>query len=169
MSIIICTLVTIMTQTRARDNDPVLGQYAEYPYPEFNKTHEMAEWRYYADPERTGPYDYAPDLSLENLNHYLYKGGEDFQNNFRVLIAGGGIGGTTMFLAEQLAHTNAEIIYIDFSPASMKIAQTRASMRYCIQCQNISYIRKISEIFPTSSSSMTALKTYLISISDYLI
>ena len=79
----------------------------------------------------------VPDLTLENLNHYLYQGDQDFLHGFRVLIAGGGIGDTTMFLAEQLNHTDAEIVYLDFSPASLKIAQERAAIRlYLVTIQH---------------------------------
>ena len=112
------------------ESDPVLGQYVEFPYPEFKEIHFQAEKSHYERSDREGPYNVAPDMTLENLNHYLYRGEEDFENGFRVLIAGGGIGDTTMFLAEQLNYTNAQIVYLDFSPASMKIAQERAEIRY---------------------------------------
>lgn len=127
------------------DSDPVLGQYTEYPYPEFNEIHMDAERSHYANVKREGPHVVIPDLTLENLNHYLYHGDEDFQHSFRVLIAGGGIGGTAMFLAEQLNHTNAEIVYLDFSPASMKIAKGRAAIR---NLKNIIFINDRIENIP---------------------
>jgi len=127
------------------DSDPVLGQYTEYPYPEFNEIHMEAEKNHYADLDREGPHVVVPDLTLENLNHYLYHGDSDFQQSFRVLIAGGGIGDSVMFLAEQLNHTNAEIIYLDFSPASMKIAQGRAAIR---NLTNIMFINDRIENIP---------------------
>ena len=40
---------------------------------------------------------------------------------FRVIVAGGGTGRDTNYLAEQLNHTNAEIVYMDFSQNSMNI------------------------------------------------
>ena len=52
-----------------------------------------------------------------------------FSNYFRHLVAGGGTGTGTVFTAEQLNHTNAEIVYLDFSLASTKIAQKRAVFR----------------------------------------
>ena len=52
-----------------------------------------------------------------------------YRHYFRVIIAGGGTGGITVFMGEQLNHTNAEIVYLDFSRASMHIAQTRAKIR----------------------------------------
>lgn len=128
------------------DSDPVLDQYTEYPYPEFNKIHMDKERSHYANVERKGPQVVDPAMTLENLNHYLYHGEENFQQSFRVLIAGGGIGGTTLFLAEQLNHTNAEIVYLDFSPASMKIAQGRADIR---NLRNIIFINDRIENIPS--------------------
>ena len=46
-----------------------------------------------------------------------------------MLDAAGGIGGQTIMMAEQLNHTNAEIVYMDFSSSSMHIAKQRASIR----------------------------------------
>ena len=45
------------------------------------------------------------------------------------MVAGGGTGGVTVFYGEQLNHTDGEIIYLDFSRASMQIAQKRARAR----------------------------------------
>ena len=83
-----------------------------------------------------GPFVASPALTLENLNHYLYAGRENFESNFRVgwsltrtwqyfqkqlhlfvailkvLVAGGGIGDSTLFLAEQLNHTNAQVLWL---------------------------------------------------------
>ena len=44
-------------------------------------------------------------------------------------MAGGGTGPTTMVMAEQLNHTQSEIVYLDFSASSMKVAQSRAKVR----------------------------------------
>ena len=55
-----------------------------------------------------------------------------------MIVAGGGTGGVTVFVAEQLNHTNAEVVYVDFSTASMKITQRRARSR---RLQNIIWIR----------------------------
>ena len=44
-------------------------------------------------------------------------------------MAGGGTGPTTMVMAEQLNHTQSEVVYLDFSSASMKVAQDRARAR----------------------------------------
>ena len=42
---------------------------------------------------------------------------------------GGGTDGGTTFMAEQLNHTNSEVVYFDFSKTSMEIAQHRAKFR----------------------------------------
>ena len=68
-----------------------------------------------------------------------------FRQNFRVIVAGGGTGRDTNFLAEQLNHTNAEIVYMDFSQSSMKIAQLMTKMR---KCSNIVWVRSWIEATP---------------------
>ena len=52
-----------------------------------------------------------------------------FRNYYRIIVAGGGTGGMAVFFGEQLNHTNGEVIYIDFSSSSMKIAQQRTRYR----------------------------------------
>ena len=59
------------------------------------------------------------------------------RNAFRVIVAGGGTGGVTVFYGEQLNHTDAEIVYLDFSRTSMKISQRRARIR---KIENIIWI-----------------------------
>ncbi len=66
---------------------------------------------------------------LPMINHYCFAGKQSFQNGFRALVAGGGTGDATIFLAEQLRHTNAEIVHLDMSHASMVVAQERARIR----------------------------------------
>ena len=55
-----------------------------------------------------------------------------------MIISGGGTGLVTLFNGEQLNHTNAEVLYLDFSISSMKIAQKRARIR---RLQNIIWVR----------------------------
>ncbi|HEX9392002.1 MAG TPA: class I SAM-dependent methyltransferase [Usitatibacteraceae bacterium] len=66
---------------------------------------------------------------LPMINHYCFAGRQSFANGFRVLAAGGGTGGGTIFLAEQLRHTDARIVHLDFSGASIEIAKQRAAIR----------------------------------------
>ncbi|MDO9403185.1 MAG: class I SAM-dependent methyltransferase [Polaromonas sp.] len=66
---------------------------------------------------------------LPMINHYCFGGRQDFKNGFRALVAGAGTGDATIFLAEQLRATNAEVVHLDMSSASTAIAQARARIR----------------------------------------
>ncbi len=66
---------------------------------------------------------------LPRINHYCFRGRRDFRRNFNVLVAGGGTGDAVIYLAEQLRTTNARIVYLDISSASMALAQERAKVR----------------------------------------
>lgn len=66
---------------------------------------------------------------LGELNHWLFKGKKNFKSNFRMLVAGGGTGDSSTYLGEQLKNSKAEIVYLDFSKASMEIAKKRAEVR----------------------------------------
>lgn len=65
---------------------------------------------------------------LARINHYCFRGRLDLKTPFRVLVAGGGTGDATIFLAEQLRHTPAEIVHLDISQASMDVAKQRADI-----------------------------------------
>ena len=52
-----------------------------------------------------------------------------YRKQFRTLFAGDGTGLGVSYIAEQLNETNAEIVYLDFSSTSMKIAKTRVKAR----------------------------------------
>jgi ubiquinone/menaquinone biosynthesis C-methylase UbiE len=91
--------------------------YQDYPYP-------------FRDPEDESHRLLAlAGEYLGELNHHLYKGKKVFDGNFRCLVAGGVTGDSLIFLGEQLKNTNAELVYVDFSKASMEIAQKRAEKR----------------------------------------
>jgi SAM-dependent methyltransferase len=95
----------------------VRAQYEDYPYPKRDPEEEKNRLiDPFSDP-------------LELVNYYCFEGRETFQNHFRVLVAGGGTGDAVIYLAEQLRHTNAEIVYVDISSASMAIAKQRANVR----------------------------------------
>jgi SAM-dependent methyltransferase len=95
----------------------VRDQYEDYPYP-------------YRDPEeeRSRLLISAGD-NLNEINHWLYKGKQTFSKDFRILVAGGGTGDASTYYAEQLKGRNVEIVYLDFSKASMEIAKRRAEIR----------------------------------------
>lgn len=94
----------------------VRDQYESYPYPYRNPLDESKRL-----------IEIGMDR-LDLLNFYCFQGKCDF-NNFRVLIAGGGTGDSTIFLAEQLKNKDAEIWYVDISESSMNIAKERAKQR----------------------------------------
>ena len=105
----------------------VLEQYEALPYPPRDpaeeKTRIMRTW--------------LDDLAM--VNHYCFAGKQSFRDRFRVLVAGGGTGDSTIFLAEQLRHTNAEIVHLDISRAATELARQRASVR---GLENISWINE---------------------------
>lgn len=98
-------------------NPEVQAQYEAMPYPPRDAAEESKELR------RTWLDD------LEMINHYCFAGGQTFRDEFRVLVAGGGTGDATIYLAEQLRGSDAEIVHLDFSAASISIAQQRAAIR----------------------------------------
>ncbi len=67
--------------------------------------------------------------SLGKLNHFCFGGRQGFGGGFRVLVAGGGTGDHSIFLAEQLRDYDASVTYIDISRASLEIAGERARVR----------------------------------------
>jgi len=102
---------------KSKDLKQVQDHYLDYPYPHRNPEDEKTRLlRIYGD-------------YLGEINHWLFEGKKEFKKGFRVLIAGGGTGDATVYLAEQLKGTDADIVYLDFSKNSMKIAQERAKNR----------------------------------------
>jgi SAM-dependent methyltransferase len=95
----------------------VRAQYEAMPYPP----------RAPADEQKRLVRTWLDDLAM--ISHYCFAGKETFGSGFRALVAGGGTGDTTIFLAEQLRATDAEIVHLDFSGASIAIAQQRADIR----------------------------------------
>ncbi len=69
--------------------------------------------------------------NIHEINHYLFAGKRDFSKPFRVLIAGGGTGDSTIMLAQQLKDRQcpAEIVYLDLAAASRAVAEARAQRR----------------------------------------
>ncbi len=98
--------------------DAVQGHYDAYPYPPRNP-----------DDERTRIENCWHDF-LELINHYCFKGRQNFAGPFRVLVAGGGTGDQTIWLAEQFRfNRGAEIVHLDISAKAMDIAKRRAEVR----------------------------------------
>ena len=95
----------------------VRAQYEALPYPARNPD----------DEKRRLLRTWLDDLPM--INHYCFAGRQTFAHGFRALVAGGGTGDATIFLAEQLRQTDARIVHLDFSTASMAIAKQRAALR----------------------------------------
>jgi SAM-dependent methyltransferase len=95
----------------------VKRQYERYPYPPRDP----------ADEDRrllAGMVD-----ALPHINHYGFRGRRDFRRGFRVLVAGGGTGDSSTYLAHQLRDTDARIVYLDVSEAARDVARARAARR----------------------------------------
>ena len=103
----------------------VRNQYEALPYPAVNPEDEHKRLA------RT----WLEDLPM--VNHYCFAGKQSFKNGFRALVAGGGTGDATIYLAEQLRHTDAHIVHLDLSAASIAIARERARIR---ALDNISWV-----------------------------
>jgi len=103
----------------------VREQYEQYPYPPRNPD----------DDQKWLVTTCLDDLAM--INHYCYAGRQDFKGKFRVLVAGGGTGDATIFLAHQLRNTDAQIVHLDLSAASIDIARRRADIR---SLDNITWI-----------------------------
>ncbi|MDP6675309.1 MAG: class I SAM-dependent methyltransferase [Gammaproteobacteria bacterium] len=95
----------------------VREQYEELPYP-------LRDPR---DEERRLIHTIGSNLVV--VNHFCFKGRMDFRTGFRCLVAGGGTGDGLIYLAEQLRDFDAEIIYLDMSVASRRVAEERARVR----------------------------------------
>ena len=114
-------------RTSAKRDAAVRRQYEELPYPPRDPMDERKRLI-------TG----SPSHLLE-LNHYVFAGRRDFHEPFRALVAGGGTGDAAIMLAQQLAWTGGpgEVVYLDISAASRKIAEKRAEVR---GLRNISFV-----------------------------
>lgn len=121
----------------------VQDQYERYPYPlrdpAEEKTRIVRTW--------------LDDLPM--INQYCFGGRRRFDRGFRVLVAGGGTGDGTIYLAEQLRDTDAEIVHVDVSTASNRIARDRAAVR---GLRNITWI----------DGSLLALSPRDLGVFDYI-
>lgn len=101
-------------------DDRVREQYESYPYP-------------HRDPkdEHRRLVEGSPS-DLDEIRHYLHGGRLDLERPFRALVAGGGTGDAAIMLAQHLASAgarDAEVVYLDMSTASRRVAESRAVER----------------------------------------
>ncbi len=97
--------------------ESVKRQYEELPYPPRDP----------ADEAKRTIQTIGDNLLV--MNHFCFRGRKDFSSGFRCLVAGGGTGDATIYLAEQLRNFDAEVVYLDLSEASRAIAEERARRR----------------------------------------
>jgi SAM-dependent methyltransferase len=110
--------VSLSSSIHERDIKAVQNQYASLPYPLRNLEDEKDRILM------------VIGEAFPEINHRLFKGSEDFKSGFRFLIAGGGTGDSSTFLAEQCRKIpNAEIVYLDFSKPSLEVARARLEAR----------------------------------------
>jgi len=102
---------------KRQDVQGVRGQYENLPFPPRNP-----------DAEHYALKVSVPDI-LGKINQYCFGGNRDYSKGFRVLVAGCGTGDSVIWLAYQLRDTQAEIVAVDISEASLAIAQARAKVR----------------------------------------
>lgn len=95
----------------------VKNQYENYPYPSRDPENEKKT------------FCLAQMAYLAKINHYCFRGKQNFNSSFKLLDAGGGTGDITIMFAEQLRDTDAKIVYLDMSSASMEVAKQRAKIR----------------------------------------
>jgi len=100
--------------------DPVRAQYEAYPYPPRDPRDE-AKRLIVGSPSH-----------LDELVHHVFGGVFDPARPFRALVAGGGTGDAAIMLAQHLADAGAraaEVVYLDWSTASRRVAEARAAAR----------------------------------------
>ncbi len=96
-------------------NAAVQQQYEDYPYPRRDPQDEQQRLL-------KPPMDY-----LARVAHYAWRG--RLPAAPQILVAGGGTGDSTVFLAEQVQALGGSVTHVDLSAASIGVAQARTAMR----------------------------------------
>ena len=113
--------------------EAVRDQYVDFPYPVRDP----------ADESRRLIQGLMAQVTL--VNHLFWAGRRPFDARFTVLDAGCGTGDTAICVGEQLRHTDARVVALDFSPASLAIARERAEVR---GLTNIEFVEASIEELP---------------------
>ena len=97
--------------------EKVKEQYTKYTYPKYNDD---------MDDSAPIPVQYTCSLFLEQLNHYIYKGRKTDFNNYKILVAGVGLGQDIINMAFLLKkYKNTKIVGIDVSSTALCICKNR--------------------------------------------
>ncbi len=98
-------------------DDRVQMQYESYPYPLRSPNDDLSQSHTISTLE-----------NLRAVNHYCFRGQHDWTRPFRILVAGGGTGDSSTALGQQLQAIGCEgeVVYLDLSKTSLKIARDRA-------------------------------------------
>lgn len=97
----------------------VKKMYIDYTYPQYNTT---------MDTNAPIVDNICPTLYLESINHFIYQGKKNF-DNYRILFAGCGLGPNILSCSYLLRnHENIELVGIDLSSSSLRIAKKRAKL-----------------------------------------
>lgn len=100
-------------------SDPVARQYEEFPYPPRDPAEEKKRLIL------------GSPSHLAEIDHHLFSGVLYRRGPLKILVAGGGTGDAAIMLAQQTkdAGITADILYLDLSAASRRIAEERARIR----------------------------------------
>jgi SAM-dependent methyltransferase len=131
-----------------------------------NKSHEQQSYPSRNPEDERKRLLSQPTVNLEVLNHCCYQGKQSFQDHFRALVASGGSGDATIYLAEQLRNSQAEVVHVDTSDAAIAITKERAKIR---GLTNITYYNtQIEDLGKFRSPTRNIGKFHLIDCSGML-
>ena len=115
--------------------EQVQQQYESLPYP-------------HRDPERELETLRQPSIAeVPRILEMFWGGRRTVDGTFRVLDAGCGTGDNTVFLAEQLRGTGAQVVALDFSSTSLEIARRRVEVRGLTE--GVEFVQSPLEAAPT--------------------
>ena len=95
----------------------VKKMYTDYTYPKYHD---------YMDKFAPVPHQYSVGLFPEEINHFIYNGKKKNFNNYKILVAGVGLGSDIINMGYLLRKfNNKHILGIDLSPTSLDICKKR--------------------------------------------
>ena len=126
IELVVSTMPAATADGACGERGCVAAQYEELPYPPRDPQDELERL--------VGPVLAEP---LE-LSHFIYGGRlkqllrqrRERRETFRILVAGGGTGDATVYIAQRFVDMNVshEVVHLDLSSASIAIAQQRAAI-----------------------------------------